>query len=156
VLDIKITAKIIDTLYLSWYLYPERQLHGLEWWGRDLGIAKPEIKDWHSLSLEEYVHRCEEDIRINLRLWEKQKSYLALLYETNEPEKLPIISYLMFKADCAREQERSRWRLDIPFCKEALSRLEGEQQPKVEALASVMPNVKKLAKKDPKSQAKPL
>ena len=33
VLKIKITAKLIDTLYLSWYLYPLRQLHGLEWWG---------------------------------------------------------------------------------------------------------------------------
>lgn len=149
VLDIKITAKVIDTLYLSWYLYPERQLHGLEWWGRDLGVEKPEIKDWHSLSLEEYVHRCEEDVKINLRLWNKQKSYLSLLYETDEPEKLPIISYLMFKADCAREQERSKWKLDIPFCQEALTRLEAEQQPKVEALASVMPKVKKMQLKQP-------
>jgi len=149
VLQIKITAKIIDTLYLSWYLYPERQLHGLEWWGRDLGIEKPPIKDWENLSLEEYVHRCEEDTRINLRLWNKQKSYLSLLYETEEPEKLPIVSYLMFKADCAREQERSRWKLDIPFCKEALSRLEAEQQPKIDALKAVMPSVLKRQLKQP-------
>jgi len=149
VLQIKITAKIVDTLYLSWYLYPERQLHGLEWWGRDLGIEKPPIKDWENLSLEEYVHRCEEDVKINLRLWNKQKSYLSLLYETEEPEKLPIVSYLMFKADCAREQERSRWKLDIPFCKEALSRLEAEQQPKIDALKAVMPSVLRRQLKQP-------
>lgn len=149
VLSIKITAKIIDTLYLSWYLYPERQLHGLEWWGKDLGVEKPAIKDWHTLSLEEYVHRCESDVAINLRLWEKQLSYLSRLYETDEPEKLPIVSYLMFKADCAREQERSRWKLDIPFCKEALAKLEAEQQPKMEALASVMPKVIKTQLKQP-------
>lgn len=149
VLNIKITAKFIDTLYLSWYLYPERQLHGLEWWGQDLGVEKPEIKDWHNLTLEEYVHRCEEDVKINLRLWTKQKSYLSRLYETDDPDNLPIISYLMFKADCAREQERSKWRLDIPFCKAALEKLEAEQQPKIDALAAVMPSVKKLQKKEP-------
>lgn len=148
-LSISIKAKLIDTLYLSYYLYPERQLHGLEWWGKDLGIEKPKVNDWENLSYEVYKFRCESDVAINLRLWTKQKSYLARLYDTEEPEKLPIISYLTFKASCAREQERSRWRLDIPFCKEALARLEAEQQPKVEALASVMPKVKKLAKKEP-------
>ena len=33
-LQIKINAKLIDTLALSWYLYPDRDKHGLEQWGR--------------------------------------------------------------------------------------------------------------------------
>lgn len=143
------TGKVIDTLYLSYYLYPDRQLHGLEWWGKDLGVDKPIVKDWDNLTYEEYAHRAKEDVKINLRLWERQKNYLALLYETEEPEKLPIISYLMFKADCAREQERSKWKLDIPYCREALSRLEGEQQPKIDALKAVMPMVQKRQLKQP-------
>jgi hypothetical protein len=148
-LNIKVKAKLIDTLYLSYYLYPSRQLHGLEWWGEELGVKKPEVEDWENLDLSVYVTRCESDVSINLRLWDKQKSYLALLYETDEPEKLPIVSYLMFKADCAREQERSRWKLDIPYCREALSRLEGEQQPKIDALRAVMPRVVKKQLKQP-------
>src|SRR5690554_4525442 len=32
--------QIIDTLALSWYLFPERLKHGLEEWGKDLGIQK--------------------------------------------------------------------------------------------------------------------
>lgn len=149
VLKIKVKAKLIDTLYLSWYLYPERKLHGLDWWGRDLGIAKPTITDWHNLSVEEYTHRCEEDVKINLRLWKKQKDYLSLLYKTTSPSTLPIVSYLMYKADCAKEQERSKWKLDVEWCKEAFNRLEAEQAPKIAALKLVMPMVQKRQLKEP-------
>lgn len=149
VLGIKITAKLIDTLYLSWYIFPERKLHGLDWWGKELGVEKPEVKDWHNLPLHVYVHRCSEDVKINLKLWKKQCNYLSLLYNTTEPETLPIISYLMFKASCAREQERSRWKLDVDWCKEAFDKLSAEQQPKIDALFSVMPRVKKYRLKEP-------
>lgn len=149
VLKIKITARIIDTLWLSWYLYPSRQLHGLEWWGVDFGVPKPKINDWHNLSVEEYTHRCVEDVKINLKLWEKQRDYLSRLYNSNTPENLPIVHYLMFKADCARKQEKSRWKLDIDWCKNALEKLTEEQAPKVEALKLVMPVVQKLQLKQP-------
>ena len=62
---------------------------------------------------------------------------------------LRLVNYLSFKADCAREQERSKWKLDIPYCQEALSRLEGEQQPKIDALKAVMPKVIKKQLKQP-------
>src|SRR5688572_22188493 len=45
--------QIIDTLALSWYLYPEKLKHGLEEWGKDFGIHKVEIKDWKNLTPEE-------------------------------------------------------------------------------------------------------
>ena len=151
VLDIKITAKIVDTLGLSWYLYPERKLHGLEWWGLDLGYEKPKVTNWDNEPLEVYVHRCESDVEINLRLWAKQQAYLASLYEVpiDQTIKLPIISYLMFKLDCAREQERSRWKLDVEWCKAAIEKLEAEQNPRIEALVKVMPAVQKRILKSP-------
>ena len=152
ILKIKITAKLIDTLYLSWYLYPLRPLHGLESWGQELGVEKPIIKDWHLLSVEEYTHRCQEDVRINKLLWKKQQAYLSLLYDSNSPERLPIVSYLMFKASCASEQERSKWRLDIPWCQAALVKLEAEQQPKIDALKKAMPIVQKRQLKQPPSK----
>jgi hypothetical protein len=143
ILGIKIPTKIVDTLGLSWYLYPNRQRHGLEVWGDELGVEKPEIKNWTDLSLEEYVHRCEEDCKITLLLWEKELRFLSRLYDTTSPETLPIISYLMFKLDCAREQERSRWKLDVEWCTKALEAVEAEQEPRLEALRRVMPPITK-------------
>ena len=73
--------KWIDTLALSWYLYPDRQKHGLAEWGLDLGVAKPKVDDWQSLSYEEYAHRCEEDTKINWLLWKKMERRLKEIYE---------------------------------------------------------------------------
>src|SRR6478609_1295592 len=59
ILEITIKAKIVDTLALSWYLYPQRILHGLEAWGEDLGVKKPPIIVWDDPELlDEYIHRC--------------------------------------------------------------------------------------------------
>ncbi len=71
----------IDTLALSWYLFPERQKHGLADWGVDLGIPKPKVDDWQNLSYEEYKHRCEEDTKINWKLWKKLERRLEEIYE---------------------------------------------------------------------------
>jgi DNA polymerase III alpha subunit (gram-positive type) len=73
--------KWIDTLALSWYLYPDRQKHGLAEWGLDLGVAKPKVDDWQNLSFEEYAHRCEEDTKINWLLWKKMERRLKEIYE---------------------------------------------------------------------------
>src|SRR5690554_2252894 len=72
ILGIKIQAKLVDTLALSWFLYPNRPRHGLEWWGEEFGIPKPIITDGEWLgplegeSPEEFrskmFHRCEEDV----------------------------------------------------------------------------------------------
>jgi len=43
----------VDTLGFSWYLYPQRNKHGLESWGDDLGVPKPVVKDWKGLTQEE-------------------------------------------------------------------------------------------------------
>lgn len=147
ILGIKITAKIVDTLALSWYLYPERHNHGLEEWGEDLGIAKPPIIRWDDPKmLDEYVHRCQEDVKINTKLWKKMWAHLLVLYETEEAA-WKFIDYLMFKMDCAREQERSKWLLDQKRCSDALAVLVEKQQEAVQQLIEVMPSVPKYEKK---------
>ena len=69
VLGIKVNARLIDTLALSWYLHHDRMKHGLEGYGEDYGVPKPVIKDWNTLTPQEYAHRCDEDVKINARLW---------------------------------------------------------------------------------------
>lgn len=47
-------AKIIDTLGLSYYLYPERDKHGLEAWGEFFGVQKPMVgkEEWEGIGKE--------------------------------------------------------------------------------------------------------
>jgi hypothetical protein len=147
-LGVKIKARLIDTLYLSWYLYPERPFHGLESWGETFHIPKPKIVNWQDLPLEDYIFRCEEDVKINNQLWKKQVALLSRIYETNDAQDLPIIDYLTFKAKCAREQEEQGWKLDVDWCQEAYKRLEDELVPKLASLKSAMPNVEKYKVKE--------
>lgn len=133
--------QIIDTLALSWYLYPERKRHSLETWGEDLGIHKVEINDWENLSSAEYIHRCEEDTKINLKLWENILSMLSLIYNNNESEMIRFIEYLQFKLDCIREQEDEKIKLDIPHIERTLDRLRKEKEDKENVLKSIMPKV---------------
>lgn len=150
VLGITIKAKVIDTLALSWYLYPTRIKHGIASWGEEFGVPKPVVEDWQNLPLETYVERCREDVKINVLLWKKQKKLLSVLYGVPEDEvsKLPIISYLMFKLDCVREQERSRWKLDLDLCNNTLATLYPAKEEKVEALKKAMPFVNKYAMRE--------
>ena len=151
-LGIKIKAKLVDSLAVSWYLDPMRQKHGLEVWGEEFGIPKPVIKDWHNLSSEEYLHRCEEDVKINKRLWDTQWNRLLAIYKT-EKEVWRFLEYLEFKMQCAYKQERDRWKLDVKYTEASLVKLLEEQTKKLDALRYVMPKVpiyvKKTAPKRP-------
>ena len=151
-LGIKIKAQLVDTLALSWYLFPERGRHGLEGWGVDLGVAKPTITDWSGLTIEEYIHRCEEDVKINKLLWDIQEGMLNVLYE-GKPQ--PLIKYLMFKLGCAALQERSKWKLDVDKTTLLLGELEITHAHSVEQLATLMPDVPRYAvRKRPKQPFK--
>ena len=59
ILGIKIKAQLFDTLPMSWVLNHNRSRHGLDTFGEDFGIPKPVITDWHNLTEEEYIHRCQ-------------------------------------------------------------------------------------------------
>lgn len=148
ILGIRITGKIVDTLALSWYLYPNRKVHGLEAWGEEFGIKKPPIIVWDDPELiDEYRHRCEQDVEINILLWNKMWKHLMLMYE-DEGAVWRLIDYLSFKMDCAREQERSGWKLDEEKCREARDLLQIKKDEVVEQLMAAMPKVPEIKKKE--------
>ena len=138
VLGVKIKAKLVDTLALSWYLDFWRPSHGLASYGEDFNIPKPQIDDWENLTPEEYAHRCNEDVLINYALYKRLNYKLDQLY-TNESDKWRLIDYLTFKLQCAAEQEALRWKLDVPKAQEYLELWESQKQEKTAALAKVMP-----------------
>lgn len=146
ILGITVKAKVVDTLALSWYLEPQRIKHGLEGWGEDFGVPKPPIEDWDNLPIEEYIHRCEEDVKINVRLWKQQWKQLLRLYGS-EQAAWKLIDYLSFKLECARDQEKYRWKLDVDKCKTTLARLIALREVKVVELTEAMPKVPIKAKR---------
>jgi len=138
--------KIIDTLPISWYLYPDRIKHGLAEWGEFFGIEKPKILDWKNLSIQQYCHRCAEDVNINTKLWFKQISYLKEIYE-DDIVMDNLINYLSFKQDCIKEQEQIGIKLDIEKVHNNQKILSEEKENKVVQLEKVMPQVSKKKSK---------
>ena len=143
ILGIKIKAQLVDTLALSWYLHPEHVKHGLAEWGERLGVPKPEVEDWENACIQTYIHRCEEDVKINHRLWNIQKDYLGNLYGGDKYNTL--IKYLSFKMTCAQIQEQSRWKLDIDKAITFLKKLQVEYDCLSNTLKKAMPKVEKTA-----------
>jgi len=138
VLGIKIKARMIDTLALSWYLHHTRLKHGLGEYGEEYGVPKPVVDDWDNLSKEEYAHRCDEDVKINVRLWRDLELKLNKLYP-DSGNKDRLVDYLSFKLDCAREQEALQWKLDLPKAQEGYDKISKLKEEKVEQLANAMP-----------------
>lgn len=146
VLKIKIEAELVDTLALSWYLRPERNRHGLESYGDDFGVPKPVIKDWHNQNLDDYIHRCQEDVKINTELFIQQWIKLLRIYDHPDDARR-LIKYLTFKLKCAQLQEKSGWPVDLEFTKKALEKLLKEKTEKFDSLAEVMPKVPVIVRK---------
>lgn len=174
---------LIDSLALSWYLNPNRPKHGLDSFHEDYGIEKPKVDDWENLSYEEYRHRCQEDVKINKALWEDLKARLIDMYtlaqaeinagnvggkRMSEDEEIyldqfvgssvdeaidRLLTFLMFKMDCARLQEKTRWDVDVELLESSIQELTEEGKKAKAELESVMPMVPKYV--DRKKPAKP-
>ena len=138
VLGIKITARLIDTLSVSWYLSPERGSHGLASYGEDFGVPKPVIENWNDLYRDDYAHRCQEDVKINFRLWSIQEQKLDRLY-LNDFDKFRFLDYLTTKMQTAREQADNGWRVDLLKANALLIDWEAAKAVKVDQLVQVMP-----------------
>ena len=146
-LDIKVTARLIDTLPLSWYLYNSRPTHGLEKWGEDLGVEKPKIDDWENQSVEDYIFRCESDVKINTLLYKKQLHLLNKLYNDDQAAVDKVINYLSMVMKVHRNIEEHPFKLDTPKCKAGVEELESLKEFKTSELKAVMPRDEVTSKK---------
>ena len=136
-LDVDTQATIIDTLPISWYVNHHLMRHGLDDYGKRYGVPKPVVDDWENLSYEEYAYRCEEDVKINAKLWEELERKLKRLYRSDGYDK--VVAYLTFKMQCAADQEQYGWRLDVDRAQKLFDHLSEEKEEKESALAQAMP-----------------
>lgn len=154
ILGIKVKGKIYDTLAMSWVFEPNRPKHGLESWGETFGVPKPEIDNWDDLPLEEYVHRCTEDVKINWKVWVHLIDRAKRIYQDRENLDR-FLQYLSFKMECAAKAEDSTWKVDLDLVTQSIEELEKQEQEKVEELRMHMPMAKVYAtRKFPKSPFK--
>lgn len=139
----------VDTLALSWYLCLERPKHGLEDWGVEAGVPKPEISDWENLTQQDYDHRVQEDVKIQRYTYKKLKSMFEELYGKMSDYEFcthKVVKYLNFKMEQLEEQQNTKFRVDVPHAKSVIEKLEKEIEFKTEQLKAVMPKVPVYAK----------
>lgn len=155
-------VKIVDTLYLAWYLdfHAGRNRFGLESYGEDFGVPKPPIEDWENLTQEDYDHRVYGDIKIQKALWLKLCKQFAELYNIPEDDMLETnvynhhcMKYIMWKGEQMRIQQENMWKFDYEKAAPMLKKIEFQINEKIEALTSVMPKVPVYATR--KRPAKP-
>ena len=143
---------IVDTLPLSWYLNHKYMRHGLADYGERYGVPKPKVEDWVGLTYEEYKHRCEEDVKINSRLWKELRSKLNRLYKGDYTN---LVNYLTFKMECLRDQEAYGWKLDVTKAQHLHDKLLEEKQHKEDALSRAMPEkIMTMIRNPPKNMHK--
>lgn len=148
-LNCVVKARTIDTLPVSWYLYPQYKEHGLEEWGERLGIQKPVILDWQNLTQEEYLNRCTKDVEINSLLLFKEMDYLTRIYEEQGTKR--ILGYLNFKMESIEEQHRQMCRVDVPALVSLADILAREKEARtVDLIAAMPPNNIYVTKTRPK------
>lgn len=181
VLGIKVKAKLICTLGLSWALYPWKNVHGLEHWGEQFGVPKVKVGDdvWKGLREAELKiienkgektplsralckmkkdfdslmrSRCEEDVKINVNTWHSIRKKLNGLYRGDEHIIPRYVSYIVDKMKKLRVQETNPLRIDVKKLEENIAFFEKLKKEKIEALKPAMPEVPKHSvRKKPKN-----
>lgn len=135
---------IIDTLYLSWYLFPNRNQHGLESWGNDLGFSKPHVDDgdWMrtDLPINYFDERVRGDCNIQVRLWYHIEATLKDIY--GYKPSMPLIRHLMWKGKQLQIQQKHRWKINLQRAEVLQGLLDGVSKEKFDELSAAMPKIK--------------
>ena len=79
------TPRCVDTNVLSNLLFPQQKVHGLDYWGKKLGREKPVQEQWERFDAA-MLHRCTEDVLINVELWKTLQSRLIDQWEESQIE----------------------------------------------------------------------
>jgi len=146
ILDIKIRSRLYDTLPMSWVMNYDRGKHGLDGFGEDFGIPKPVVTDWSEQPVEVYIHRCEEDVKINWKLWQNLLKRFMFVYK-DKKNLDKFFGYLSFKMNCAYAAEHVGWKLDVDLAESSIDKLKEQQDHKVKELREVMPMRKVMSVK---------
>lgn len=137
--------KCIDTLGLSWWMFPELISHGLDAWGKRVGVDKPPVEDWKDQPLEVYIHRCQEDVKITKKVHTEIFKRIKEVYKDNPKDIKRMNRYNSFKLYCAYLQSKYPLKVDVDALNKSLDKMLYLIEQKIEALSEIMPKVPKKA-----------
>lgn len=133
---------------------------------------------WENLSWEDAVERVSSDVRLNHIIWEDFKERLREMYSLSKEqidlgnvggtridddevtyvdslrglsvdEHIDrLLTFLMFKMDCLRLQEKTMWEVDVEYLKQSQEELSEFVEHAAKELESVMPDVPKYTKRN--------
>lgn len=149
-------VQFVDTLALSFYLDLYRPKHGLESYGTEFGVEKPEIEDWQILTQNDYDHRVKEDVKIQMHTYRKLKGRFEEIYGKMSDYDFcthKVVKYLNFKMQQLADQQNNKIKIAVEKAKSLQSELESLIEDKTVQLKSVMPKIPKYRKN--KMPAKP-
>lgn len=126
ILGYKYKGNKVDTLVMSRLLYYNINRpkgcragpHSVEAWGIRFGIHKPEHEDWTRFS-DEMLHRCTEDVRIQLRLYNK---LMDKMKREGWPKHTFDMTFKLF--EIFQMQEEYGWLMDVPLLEKSIKQLD--------------------------------
>ncbi len=123
-------GEVYDTLLMSRILFPDRErcsyiddkgkritassVHGVESWGMQFGVFKPEHDDWSTFS-PEMLHRCKEDVKIQALIYQHLQKQIATFGLKNKAMG-NLASVLRMETrvwQIIEQQAKNGWTLDI-------------------------------------------
>jgi len=117
--------KVKDTMVMSQVLdykrFPNGR-HNLDTWGEHFGIKKPEHEDWLNYS-PEMLHRCREDVKINVKVYRQLAKELAAL-AARKPLILPSLRFEHDVLHFVTEAGVKGWRFDADGAREILTKID--------------------------------
>lgn len=141
--------------------------------------------DWINLTKEQAINRVTSDVVINKAMYDDfvcrledmyslskemidkglvggkrvspdEKIYIDSLKGLSVEEHVNrILTFLMFKKDCQRLQEKTKWHVDVPYLEENIKKLEELVESSAKELEAIMPPVPVYTvRKEPKNRFK--
>lgn len=138
-------GKKVDTLLMSRLQYPKRPythqakdkkkamaVHGLYAWGVRVGIDKPDIDEW-DVYTPEILHRCEEDVKINVAVYhELMKEAKGLDWKNAH-----LLTFKLFEN--LERQRKAGWLLDKEYADKSIHLLDHWIRKLDKSLANYLP-----------------
>lgn len=135
---------MFDTLIASRVLFSDIGKHDLDSWGKRVGIIKPPIEDW-SYYDEDKLNRCIEDVKINLKVYERILEFInkysirnsRITYES-------MLQWLFFERKMTEnldQQAENGWYFDINECYRLIEWLEPQIKETENIIIPKLPHV---------------
>jgi hypothetical protein len=152
--DVDIKAEFIDTLLLSYILYPKRYEHSVESYAKDFNTSKVKVEadQWAAGDFELMSKRVKKDVELHIKIFEKFYRLLRELYGENDKTIAFFIKTLNFMSTVFILQSKNPFTLDVNNALKNKEALEGLIKERSDLLEPYFPLIPIKSKKKKPTQ----